>query len=583
MRRLSPRPLARALILLTALLSASSSLAVSWPDLTRPAPLAVAGPDDVALIIAVENYVSVPAIPGALQNGVEWYTYFTRTLGLPSSQVMLLRDNEATVERIRRYASVMAGKARDKGTLWFVFIGHGAPAMDGTDGLLVGFDAQQDADSLMARSMRRKELLELLGDGPQARTVALLDACFSGRTPSGGTLVPGLQPLIPVRENDVIPASGTAKQTIVLSAAASDQFAGPLPDIGRPAFSYLALGALRGWADRDADQNVTAEELRDYVQDTLLLTVRGRTQTPQLSVNAAGVVLASGVTETAPSLTETPIAHPSQTVGPRETVVAAAVETPDAKRKALALKFAREAGISDPTRLQRIADAYAGQAADLRTVSKFHFYQLGYYARVTENAFVRRYREVTGSARLDAVEGRRNWTATSVTAGLFAASAGAFGLGLANASRACSASDHNGTTVVSECNPYLTGGSNTGISSAPVDEAGDLQPYDRDARIVNGGFTALAVVGGLAAAVSGGLFVHNLVGADGAPGEDNRLSMGEAQRAVEEHNDALLRRLVEDLGGVPAKAALPLPPRPTPGLRVDAILGPASAALKVTF
>ena len=32
--------------------------------------------------------------------------------------------------------------------LWFVFIGHGAPARDGQDGLLVGFDAQQKARSL---------------------------------------------------------------------------------------------------------------------------------------------------------------------------------------------------------------------------------------------------------------------------------------------------------------------------------------------------------------------------------------------------------------------------------------------------
>jgi hypothetical protein len=36
------------------------------------------------------------------------------------------------------------------GTLWFVFIGHGAPVKiaDGNEGVLIGADTQQDADSL---------------------------------------------------------------------------------------------------------------------------------------------------------------------------------------------------------------------------------------------------------------------------------------------------------------------------------------------------------------------------------------------------------------------------------------------------
>jgi hypothetical protein len=46
----------------------------------------------------------------------------------------------------------------------------------------------------------------------------------------------------------------------VLSAGKGDQFAGPLPGLGRPAFSWLVLGALRGWGDADRDGTVTARE-----------------------------------------------------------------------------------------------------------------------------------------------------------------------------------------------------------------------------------------------------------------------------------------------------------------------------------
>ena len=46
----------------------------------------------------------------------------------------------------------------------------------------------------------------------------------------------------------------------VLTAATADQVAGPLPGAARPAFSYLVLGGLRGWADSDHNGRVTAGE-----------------------------------------------------------------------------------------------------------------------------------------------------------------------------------------------------------------------------------------------------------------------------------------------------------------------------------
>lgn len=130
------------------------------------------------------------------------------------------------------------------GRAWFVFIGHGAPSLDGADGLLVGVDAPQDAETLPTRTVSREELLQLLvADG--ADVVAILDTCLSGM-PEGESLVPGLQPLVPTYTLATPPGSIT-----VATAAASDQFAGALPGETRPAFSYLLLGAAQGWGDAD--------------------------------------------------------------------------------------------------------------------------------------------------------------------------------------------------------------------------------------------------------------------------------------------------------------------------------------------
>jgi formylglycine-generating enzyme required for sulfatase activity len=142
-------------------------------------------------------------------------------------------------------------------------------------------DADRSADGLYARSVPRQELLGLLDAGPQAQTVALLDACFSGQTGTGAALVAGLQPIIPTALLE-----GAGRRARVLTAAGSGEFSGPLPGSARPAFSYLALGGLMGWADVDGtgnrDGRVSAGELRDYVQGALNITMTGRTQTPTL-------------------------------------------------------------------------------------------------------------------------------------------------------------------------------------------------------------------------------------------------------------------------------------------------------------
>jgi len=73
------------------------------------------------------------------------------------------------------------------------------------------------------------------------------------------------------------------KPLVLLTAGTSRQFAGALPGLARPAFSYLALGALRGWADDDHDGSVTANEVVTFSNAVMSTTVRGRQQTPQLN------------------------------------------------------------------------------------------------------------------------------------------------------------------------------------------------------------------------------------------------------------------------------------------------------------
>ncbi len=285
------------MILTSLLLAALPSFAASWPDLSQAPGALGGGEKDAAVIIGAENYPFIERIPGARRNAEDWQAYLTGALKVPADRVALLRDNDATLEEMRRYAFEKAGQVEPGGTLWFVFIGHGAPSKDGKDGLLVGVDAQQKAESVYARSLSRNELLTLLASGKQARAVVLIDACFSGKSGSGQSIVKGLQPLVTM---GALP-KGMDARTVLLTAARADQFAGPLPKAERmrPAFSYLALGGLRGWA-ADSSGKVTAQGVVEFARKALSLA-RDRTQTPELAAGAGTAVLGRGK-ESAPDL-----------------------------------------------------------------------------------------------------------------------------------------------------------------------------------------------------------------------------------------------------------------------------------------
>lgn len=265
----------------------------------QEAPAALAVPKDVALIVGIEKYAFVEKVPGAKQSALDWNDYLKQR----GVTTYLLLDNEATGERILDAAKKVVADSAQGARVWFVFIGHGAPMPpkvdaegrlgEGESGL-VAVDAQQDAKSLQSRSLPLPTLLAELNKGSQRETVAIIDACFSGKT-SRGSLAPGLQPLIALRS---VPKA----RVVQLSAGRSDEFAGPLPGYGRPAFSHLVLGALKGWGDQNADGVVTSGEAVEYARGVLQRVLTARSQTPELV--GENVQLGQSLGEKGPTLDE---------------------------------------------------------------------------------------------------------------------------------------------------------------------------------------------------------------------------------------------------------------------------------------
>lgn len=273
--------------------TATTGGATTWPDVGAVESSGTSG-NDVAVVVAIEDYAFLPDVTGAVENANAWENYLRKARGF--KEVYVLTDKQAPIEEIKRFTEQAVAQTADGASLWFVFIGHGAAIKDGSDGALIGMDAQQTIESIGARSIARKDLVAMLEKGKQAQTVVVLDTCFSGRDSGGELLAQGTQPVIPVGVT-----ADVAANTVVLSAAGNDEVAGQLPGAERPAFSYLLLGALRGWAD-DGDGNVTADEAISWTRQQLR-HVKGRQQTPGVDGERT-LTLASAAAEKDPGIAE---------------------------------------------------------------------------------------------------------------------------------------------------------------------------------------------------------------------------------------------------------------------------------------
>ncbi len=270
-----------------------------WPNISvPPAPPegeAQGASKDAALIVGIERYDALPKIPGAAENARDWEKYFLFGRRVPPERVRLLTDQNATVEAIKARAEEMTAAVPEGGTLFVIFIGHGAPAEAGQKGLLLGADVRPSDASFASRSLSYDQLATLTNAGKQGRTVMVLDACFSGVSNEGKALLPSVQPVVAT----TLIAS---QHTTVFSAGTAGEYAGALPGSQRPALSYLLLGALRGWADSDGDGRVTPAEAHAYMGTVLRSLPNNHEQHPQLNTDAESEPLASTGREKGPDL-----------------------------------------------------------------------------------------------------------------------------------------------------------------------------------------------------------------------------------------------------------------------------------------
>ena len=229
-----------------------------------------------AVIIANEDYNSVPTVPMAGNDGRVFAQYCEQTLGLPKENI-LQYPNATYGKMIRAVQDITnIASAYNDIRVIFYYAGHGIPNESTRDAFLLPIDA--DGSQTEACYPLKKLYGELSGLGAK-QVVVFLDACFSGSTGEGGTLMANARGVALVARQE-----RPTGNLIVFSAASDDQTAFPYKDQGHGMFTYYLLKKLQS-----SKGNVTLGDLGQYIIDNVKqksVVLNRKLQTPTVTCSS---------------------------------------------------------------------------------------------------------------------------------------------------------------------------------------------------------------------------------------------------------------------------------------------------------
>lgn len=229
-----------------------------------------------AVIIANENYTAVPKVPMAGNDGTVFAQYCEQTLGIPRSNIRQYPDATygEMIRAMRDITNISRAYNNDIRVIFF-YAGHGIPNESTRDAFLLPIDAD-GANTEVCYPL--KKLYGELASLEAKSVVVFLDACFSGSTGEGGTLMASARG-VALKARQEKPSGNL----IVFSAASDDETAYPYTEHRHGLFTYFLLKKLQ-----ESKGNTTLGDLSKYITDNVKqrsVLINHKIQTPTVSAS----------------------------------------------------------------------------------------------------------------------------------------------------------------------------------------------------------------------------------------------------------------------------------------------------------
>ena len=263
----------------------ASSATLSFARLNPLVRKVAKNKDALALIIGVDSYENTPARAIYADKDAQVFAdYATEKLGIPANRIKTLVNNGAGERELLLSVRSWLSRASKQGKtdVYVFFAGHGLASDDGSKMYLLPYDGAPEL--LDKTAILRDELFADIASANPRSVTMFLDTCYSGTT-RGTDMLIASRPIAIKAIQKSIPKGFT-----VMTAAAGDQTAKPLEEAKHGMFSYFLMKGMEGDADANNDNQITAGELHQYVQQNVVQQSSG-SQTPELQGDADRVLV----------------------------------------------------------------------------------------------------------------------------------------------------------------------------------------------------------------------------------------------------------------------------------------------------
>jgi hypothetical protein len=258
-------------------------------DVDRFVPRSPAArPHGLAVVLGVESYPAGPPASYAAEDARTAARYFEHAVGIPAERIQLLLDAEVTLAQLHRIFGKdgwLARRMHEDTEVFVFFAGHGVADWNARVPYLIPIDG--DLNYLPQTAYPLDLVVERVASLEARHVTVFLDACFSGLSREGQSLIDDARPLV------LVPVRRAASGVSLFSAAQGNELASALDEQGHGLFSYFLFKGLAGAADLDNDRSITDGELKHFLEEQIPRAAAqlDREQSPSIFLDRAGQIL----------------------------------------------------------------------------------------------------------------------------------------------------------------------------------------------------------------------------------------------------------------------------------------------------
>lgn len=209
----------------------------------------------IAIIVGIKDYKDIPDTKYADKDAFTFIDYANETLGINSSNIKYFINDSAGFLDFKTIDKWLSTKINKNTEVFVFYSGHGAN--NNGQSLLLPSDFRTDL--IDDSSITKEGFLQQIADQNPKHIFAFFDACFSGLSREGETLIAGLRNISIVEEE--VPFSNIT----IFNSASGAEFSSDFDEVGHGLFSYYLMKGLEGEADNNSDQQISTSELYDYI------------------------------------------------------------------------------------------------------------------------------------------------------------------------------------------------------------------------------------------------------------------------------------------------------------------------------